>query len=159
MIPGIPWSEAKTIKPFFKLYGKKSGGSVITTLVVYKLFADDHMLVFIPGICTHLLDIGTMHEPCCHITTVAELHSLDGQQISLAPLYKFGKHSVLNVTTLDVIVIKISTSQLVQTFKSDTTIENKLSILHYLLLHLGETDTVTEVLAEIPVDNIKFSFS
>lgn len=105
------------------------------------------MLVLIPGICTHLLDIGAMHDPCCHVTTTAELQDFGSDGVSLAPLYAFGKHTVLNVTTLDIVNIHVSPSQLVQTFKSDTTIDNKLSILHYLLLHLGEIDTVTEVIS------------
>lgn len=104
------------------------------------------MLVLVPGICTHLLDIGAMHEPCCHVTTTAELQDFGSDGVSLAPLYAFGKHTVLNVTTLDVVNIHVSAAQLTQTFKSDTTIDNKLSILHFLLLHLGEVDAVAEVI-------------
>lgn len=103
------------------------------------------MLVLVPGICTHLLDIGAMHEPCCHVTTTAELQDFGSDGVSLAPLYAFGKHNVLNVTTLDVVNIHVTTAQLMQTFKSDTTIDNRLSILHFLLLHLGEVDAVSEV--------------
>lgn len=86
-----------------------------------------------------------MHEPCCHITTTPNLQNFTSQ-ISLAPLYSFGKHSVLNVTTLDVLNINVTTAHLIQTFKSQTTLENKLSILHFLLLHLGELEVVTQLI-------------
>lgn len=115
------------------------------------------MLVFIPGVCAQLLDIGSMHEPCCHITTVAEL-ATDTDQLCLAPLYKFGKHSVLNVTNLDILNVHISTSVLVKTFKSDTSIQNKLSILHYLLLHLGEMDIAGELVSSLAEKMISLDF-
>lgn len=92
-----------------------------------------------------LLDIGTMHEPCCHITT--SYQNFSTQQVSLAPLYSFGKHSALNVATLEVVDVHVSVSRLVQTFKSQTTLENKLSIMHYLLLHAGEVETVAQLVA------------
>lgn len=101
------------------------------------------MLVIIPGICVQLLDIGIMHEPCCHVTTSSTFQNF----FSLAPLYSFGKHSSINIATLDVVNVNVSIGQLVETFKSETTIENKLSILHYILLHVGEMEIVTQLVA------------
>lgn len=124
VIPKIPWNEAKLVRPFFKLY-------------------DDHMLVIIPGICIQLLDIGSMHEPSCHVT----VNSFNTELTSLAPLYSFGRHSALNLATLDVINVNIPTTQFVEIFKSQTTLENKLSILHYLLLHANEMEIVAQLIA------------
>lgn len=102
------------------------------------------MLVVIPGICLQLLDIGTMHEPCCHVTVS---QNFNNQPVSLAPLYAFGKHSALNLATFDVVNLNLTIGQLVQAFKSKTTLENKLSILHYLLLHASETEIVAQLVA------------
>lgn len=103
------------------------------------------MLVIIPRICVQLLDIGSMHEPCCHVT-VNQNFNID--QMSLAPLYTFGKHSALNLVTLDIINVNIPLTQFTQTFKSpQTTLQNKLSILHYLLLHASETEIAAQLIA------------
>lgn len=105
------------------------------------------MLVVIPGICVQLLDISATHEPACHVNVHPNFsHNLNHYETSLSPLYSFGKHSAINTTTLDVININVPTAQLVQTFKSQTTLENKLSILHHLLLHVNETETVAQLL-------------
>ncbi|KAF2885779.1 hypothetical protein ILUMI_20414 [Ignelater luminosus] len=128
VIPGIPWNRAKAIRPIFILYG------------------DHHILAYIPGICTHLLDIGILHEPACHITTTAEFSGLEPQQISLAPLIKFGESMVLNLVTLDIVDLTVTNNQLIQTFKSDTALENRLSILHYFLVHNADVDVVIELL-------------
>lgn len=128
VIPGIPWKEAKTIRPLFKLY-------------------DDHMMVFIPGVCTQLLDISMIHEPSNHITTHPLLPEYEISKTCLTPLIKCGKYSVLNLTTLDVIDLHVPTTQLIETFKSETTLDNKLAILHYLLVHQGEMDVAIELIS------------
>lgn len=117
------------------------------------------MLIFIPGICTHLLDIGAMHEPCCHITTTADIEGLGTDQLCLAPLYKYGRHSVLNITNLDVLNLYISPQQLVQTFKGDTTLRNRLSILHHLILHQGEVEIAGELISGQVEKFISMDFS
>ncbi|RZC36003.1 pigeon, partial [Asbolus verrucosus] len=127
VVPGLPWSKAKTIRPLFKFYG-------------------DHMLVFIPEVCTHLLDIGVMHEPCCHVITKPLLSDLQSHKICLTSLVTLGNDYVINLATLDLIDMTVPINLLVQTFKSDTIIGNKLSIIHYLILHRGEIETVSEVL-------------
>lgn len=117
----------------------------ILIITKYVQITDHHILVFIPGICTHLLDIGVLHEPTCHITTTPLLSSLNPAEINLTPLLKMGETTVLDLTTLNLVNLSITNNQLVQTFKSDTTYENKLSILHYFLVHKGEMDLVVEV--------------
>lgn len=101
------------------------------------------MLVFIPEVCTHLLDIGVMHEPCCHVVTKPLLTDLETYKICLTSLVTC--NYVINLATLDLIEMTVPTSLLVQTFKSDTILGNKLSILHYLILHRDEIETVSEV--------------
>ncbi|XP_071632511.1 protein pigeon [Temnothorax longispinosus] len=49
VIPGISWSRAKLMRPTFAIY------------------EGHHMIVFVPGLFAHLLEIGVNHEPCCHI--------------------------------------------------------------------------------------------
>ncbi|KAK9736850.1 gamma-Secretase-activating protein C-term [Popillia japonica] len=129
IIPGIPWKKAKLIRPVFKLY-------------------DDYMLVYIPEICTHLLDIGFSHDPSCHIiTTAREIPGLDLERTCLTLVDTLGNYSVLNMPTLDIIDLRVSTEQLAETFKKTTSLENKLSIIHYLLVHKNETENVIELLS------------
>lgn len=105
------------------------------------------MLVYIPEICTHLLDIGFSHDPSCHIiTTAREIPGLDLERTCLTLVDTLGNYSVLNMPTLDIIDLRVSTEQLAETFKKTTSLENKLSIIHYLLVHKNETENVIEVL-------------
>lgn len=106
-------------------------------------------MVFIPGICMQLLDIGISHEPCCHVTTTFEIPNLEVNQTCLTPIIKCGKFSVLNLATLDIIDLKVTNLQLIQSFKSINSLENKLSILHYLLVHVGDMETAVEVYIKI----------
>ncbi|XP_044257578.1 protein pigeon isoform X2 [Tribolium madens] len=126
VVPGLPWSKAKTIRPLFKYHG-------------------DHMLVFIPEVCTHLLDIGAMHEPCCHVITKPLLTD-ETYKMCLTSLVTIG-NEVINLATLDLIDMTVPTSLLVQTFKSNAHLGNKLSIIHYLILHRSEIETVSELIS------------
>lgn len=87
-----------------------------------------------------------MHEPCCHITTKPVIFEEETNKIVLTPLPSVGSEYVLNLATLDLINMTIPTKMLIDTFKSDTLLENKLSILHYLIVHQGDVDTASEVL-------------
>lgn len=104
---------------------------------------DHHMLIFIPGVFTHLLDIGINHEPCCHIVTTSIVTSEN--ELRLVPLC-CENNTTINLNTLDIIPITIPVSNLIDTFKSDTTLDNKISILHYLIVHRNDFDTVGEVI-------------
>lgn len=104
------------------------------------------MLVYIPGISTHLLDIGVLHEPSCHITLTADLPSNVSQTgVKLVSILKAGGCRVLNLATLDLVDLSVSEADLVSMFKSETCFENKLSILHYFLVHEGDLEIATEV--------------
>lgn len=108
-------------------------------------FSEDHLIIFIPEVSTHLLDIGLMHEPCCHITTKPLITDVELDLLCLAPLLSPENSFAINLATLDLIDLKVPTSLLIETFKSDTLLENKLSILHYLILHSDDVETAYEV--------------
>ncbi|KAK4875134.1 hypothetical protein RN001_011556 [Aquatica leii] len=97
-------------------------------------------------ICTQLLDVGILHEPTCHITIPVDLLDFKIEQIMFVPVLKMGNAKVLNMTNLEIIDLTVTSQQLIQIFKSDTTIENKLSILHYFLVHHHDTDAINEIL-------------
>ncbi|KAG5891684.1 hypothetical protein JTB14_020101 [Gonioctena quinquepunctata] len=127
VVPDIAWNRAKKIRPLFKKTG-------------------EYLMVFIPEVCTHLLDIGLMHEPCCHVTTKPLLTDVETHLLCLASLVPIdNKDYVVNLATLDLIDLTIPNSLLVETFKSDTLLENKLAILHYFLLHSEEPNLATEL--------------
>lgn len=115
--------------------------------MVLIIFLDDHIMVYIPGICTQLLDISMIHEPSNHITTDIVLPYTETSQICLTPLIKFGTYSVLNLTTLEIIDLHVPNTQLIETFKSQTTLENKLAIIHYFLVHQGDMDIAIELIS------------
>lgn len=102
------------------------------------------MMVFIPGYFTHLLDIGISHEPCCHIMIPKPLQTSEDYCMKLVPFSNDGD-LVLNLNTLEVYPLLVNISHLIETFKKCNHLENKISIIHYLLVHLNEADTVTEV--------------
>lgn len=122
VIPNLLWCIAKCIRPTFTLY------------------KDDYLLVHIPNLFTHLLDVGLSHEPCCHIVLPPNL-CIQGER--LVPL--LGKSVLVDLVTLDIVKVNVTDSQLISVFKSKTSIENKLAVLHYFLHHDLNIDIVEEV--------------
>nr|CAD7576688.1 unnamed protein product [Timema californicum] len=128
VVPGIPWSDARTMKPTFVLHG------------------DQHMLVYAPGLFTHLLDIGLSHEPCCHILTSPHLPGMPSHITHLVPLFQTGNNvTTVDLPSLDLVSLAATTAHLVDTFRSDNSLGNRLAILHYFLVHQGDFETVGEV--------------
>ncbi|RVE47795.1 hypothetical protein evm_007550 [Chilo suppressalis] len=126
VVPDLPWARAKSLRPSYTLYG------------------DNHLLVKIPMLFTHLIDISLYHEPCCHVVIPLE-DSEDGP--SLAPLVGWGPHVMVDLKTLDVITMTVQEKDLANTFKSGTILENKLAIMHYLVLHEGNMDLAEELIS------------
>ncbi|VEN61282.1 unnamed protein product, partial [Callosobruchus maculatus] len=87
-----------------------------------------------------------MHEPCCHVTTKPLITETETHLLYLAPIVPLEHGTVLNLANLDLISLEIPTDMLADTFKSHTLLENKLSILHYLILHSGDMDTASELI-------------
>ena len=99
------------------------------------------MLVFQANIFMHLLDIGVTHEPCCHIVSPP----FTKQSLKhLVPCLKWGTIAY-DSGTLDLISINIPKSHLIEAFKNDTSIDNRLSIVHYFLLHSNDMEVLSEV--------------
>ncbi|XP_046972990.1 protein pigeon [Vanessa cardui] len=126
VVPDLPWSLAKSLRPSYTLYN------------------DNHLLVNIPMLFTHLIDISPHHEPCCHI--VVPLEPSDSGP-SLAPLLGWGAHAMVDLNTLDVVTMNVTDKDLSSTFKSDTVIENKLAIMHYLIQHEGNMELAEELIS------------
>ncbi|XP_050680642.1 protein pigeon isoform X2 [Leptidea sinapis] len=126
VVPDLPWTLAKSLRPSYTLY------------------ADNILLVHIPMLFTHLIDISPHHEPCCHIVMPMEA-SESGP--SLAPLLGWGAHAMVDLNTLDVVTMNVADKDLAATFKSDTVIENKLAIIHYLVQHEGNMDLAEDLIS------------
>lgn len=158
VIPGIPWSRAKLIRPTFTIH------------------ENHHMMVFVPGLFLHLLEIGLHHEPCCHILC-GPLPSVPSHASYLVPLLdpdnatkgvKKNSHhgnadskvnhldgssgsSILTIDlpTLDLVQLTIPPSFLVDVFRKETSTEIRLGILHYFLCHKNDIEIIAELMSII----------
>ncbi|XP_052748858.1 protein pigeon [Galleria mellonella] len=126
VVPDLPWTRAKSLRPSYTLY------------------AENHLLVNIPMLFTHLIDISLHHEPCCHI--VIPMEDCDSGP-SLAPLLGWGPHAMVDLNTLDVVVMTVQEKDITATFKSNTAVENKLAIMHYLIQHEGNMELAEELIS------------
>ncbi|XP_063394739.1 protein pigeon [Cydia fagiglandana] len=123
VLPDLPWTLAKALRPSHTLYN------------------DDHLLVHIPHLFTHLLDISPDHAPGSHIVLPC-----DDAGAALAPLLGWGPHAMVDLSTLDVVTLSISEKDLVSAFKNTVT-ENKIAIVHYLVEHEGNTELAEQLIS------------
>ncbi|XP_043275467.1 protein pigeon isoform X2 [Venturia canescens] len=176
VVPGIPWSQAKLMRPTFAISG-------------------DYMIVFVQGSFTHLLEIGVNHDPCCHILC-GPLVSVPSQSSYLVPLLDLtapmqrqssgvkkneihGKLRDFNsetngsmqdfvsnipsidLPTLDLVTISISTEFLIDVFRKENSVQVRMGIIHYFLCHRNDLEIVAflvSLIAEKPrsLDVVRF---
>lgn len=150
VIPGITWSRAKLMRPTFAIY------------------EGHHMIVFVPGLFAHLLEIGMKHEPCCHILC-GPPPSIPARVSYLVPLldldntsratrknsYNPDSNSLANsssiltidLPTLDLVPLTIPPDFLVEVFRKEASVEIRLGILHYFLCHNNDTEIIAELMS------------
>ncbi|XP_063238658.1 protein pigeon isoform X2 [Bacillus rossius redtenbacheri] len=140
VMPGIPWARARAMKPTFALHG------------------DHHLVVYAPGLFTHLLDVGLSHEPCCHVLLSPVLAGVPASACRLVPLLgPAGEGPLLTVDlgSLDLVPLAVGGGHLADAFRHASSLDNRLAILHYFLVHRHDADMVAELLmplAERPLD-------
>ncbi|XP_023245584.1 protein pigeon isoform X2 [Copidosoma floridanum] len=156
MVPGIPWSRAKLMRPTFTLYG------------------ENHMVVFVQGFFTHLLEIGLHHQPCCHILS-GPLTNVPSHTSYLVPLLNLNysnnngvrrkQHAMgversngggatniltIDLPTLDLVYLTLPTSFLIDVFKREkSATEVRLGIMHYFMCHKRDPEALSELIATI----------
>ncbi|KAK0087101.1 hypothetical protein PV325_001770 [Microctonus aethiopoides] len=160
VVPGIPWSQAKLMRPTFAL-------------------AKDYMVVFVPGSFTHLLEIGVIHDPSCHILCGA-LPAISTQASYLVPIldlttnkisskksnYSDNRNCILKILTidlptLDLVTLTITTDFLIDVFKKESPIQTRLGVIHFFMCHRHDLETVAglvSIIAEKPrsLDVVQF---
>lgn len=111
--------------------------------IIFHCILDDYVCVRLPGLLTHFLDTCPNHQPCCHLTlnadqpTSGDLTSLHSTNDSTA---------LIDLLTLTMYKLEVSKGALLETFSlPHSRLENKLSILHYFLVHRFDFDIILKV--------------
>lgn len=104
---------------------------------------DQHLLVYAADLFTHVLDLGIAHEPCCHF--IIDSPSITNSFLNLVPL-PGTTTEVLDLKTFDILKLSLTRKKLIDSFNYKyASLNNKLSILHYILVHLNDMEFINEV--------------
>ena len=93
----------------------------------------------------NLLNIGMEHEPCGHIVAQPFRENVT----HLVPCFN---HIAYDTATLDLVSLQVPKSHLIETFRNDTSLDNRLSIIHYFLVICDDFDIFSELLSVIMED-------
>lgn len=128
-IPGVPWVKASQMRPTFSIN------------------KDDYLIVYLPGLFIHLLDLGLGHQPCCHIILP---HSANKTEHWNTIKTSRSFPSLLNSKSLQSFTLEISSEELMKVFyEANIGLYNKISIIHYFLVHQQDFDTICQLLSTI----------
>lgn len=135
------------------------------------------MIVFVPGLFAHLLEIGVNHEPCCHIlcgpppsipSRVSYLvplldldnankgtrrnshHNLDGKSSNSEGNNLANSNTsilTIDLPTLDLVQLTIPPDFLIDVFRKETSVEIRLGIFHYFLCHKNDMEIIAELMS------------
>lgn len=106
-------------------------------------FADEFMVVSIPGMLVHLLDVDPSHcGPSCHIVLSPETnnnHTLAIRRLPDQTVYA-------NAETLETLDFKINSDKIRKAYNLDRScLLNNLSVLHYFLAHEDYIEAISDV--------------
>ncbi|XP_071515904.1 protein pigeon isoform X1 [Panulirus ornatus] len=125
VVPGVPWGHAHSALP------------------TYSLFGEHYLLVIVPGVCMHMLDIGLDHMPNNHIVTTPP-----SQLLPNAQLFQICGGKVISgrsITFVDgvnqmTVEVRVTKESLFSLFKSSPILSTRLAILHLASVHDKDHD-------------------
>ncbi|KAB7507156.1 Protein pigeon [Armadillidium nasatum] len=127
-VPGVPWGRAQNALP------------------TYSLLSEHYLLVLVPGVCVHILDIGLDHLPANHIITSSPcLQLLPTSHLFLLQPVAGKMPSSRLLTFIDVandlrVEARVTKESLFNLFKISNCLNTRLSILHMTAVHDRDHD-------------------